>query len=220
MRQTVINAILEHKIIAIVRGAQPEKVLPVARALMEGGISLVEVTFDQKAPDSWPKTAQAIAQIADQLAGGVIVGAGTVLTPGQVHMAGEAGAKYIISPNADPQVIKATRERNLVSIPGALTPTEAMAAHQAGADFIKLFPVTSLGPGYIKAVKAPLSHLRFLAVGGIDEKNLADYLKAGALGAGIGGRLVNSQWIANNEFEKITALAKEYVRAAKEGVQP
>ena len=100
-------------------------------------------------------------------------------------------------------------------MPGALTPTEAMEAHKAGADFVKIFPAGNMGPGYIKAIRSPLRYLRLLAVGGVNEKNFADFMKAGCVGAGIGGNLVNKEWIANGEFGRITLLAQEYVRAVR-----
>jgi len=103
----------------------------------------------------------------------------------------------------------------MVSIPGVLTPTEVMIAHRAGADFVKLFPAGNLGPSYVKAVKAPISHVDMLVVGGIDEKNIADFLAAGAAGAGIGGNLVNKKWVEAGEYEKITEIARQLVAAVK-----
>ena len=101
----------------------------------------------------------------------------------------------------------------MVSMPGALTPSEIQTAHRAGADFVKIFPITTMGPKYLKAVKAPLSHVKLLAVGGIDENNAAEYIKAGAAGLGVGGKLVNSSYIENGEFDKLTETAKKLVSA-------
>lgn len=111
------------------------------------------------------------------------------------------------------EVIAYTRQEGLVSIPGALTATEALTAHRAGADYVKLFPAAMLGPAYLKALRSPLNHIRFLAVGGVDEKNMAAFLQAGAAGVGVGGCLVKQQWIQEGRFAELTALAKEFCQA-------
>ncbi|MDR2687875.1 MAG: bifunctional 4-hydroxy-2-oxoglutarate aldolase/2-dehydro-3-deoxy-phosphogluconate aldolase [Oscillospiraceae bacterium] len=214
MRDLVIRQILEKKIVAIVRGLPEPQAVPLAGALLAGGIGLIEVTFDQAAPESFPRTASAIAAIRGAYGGKMHVGAGTVMTPGQLRLAYDAGAQFIISPNVDAAVIHQTRENGLVSLPGCMTPTECAAAHGYGADFIKIFPAGVLGPGYFKALLAPLSHLKFLAVGGVDCANIPDFLRAGALGFGVGGNLVNREWIAAGEFDRITAAAREYASAA------
>ncbi len=215
MREQVLEWIEKNKIIAIVRGAEPWQCMKVAEALYSGGIRLVEITYDQKKPESWQATADAIAQIAKAFEGKMFVGAGTVTNVELVELTAQAGGCFIISPDTDVAVIEKTRELGLVSLPGALTPSEIKTAHMAGADFVKVFPVGNMGPGYIKAVRAPLSHIKMMAVGGVNEKNLKDYLDAGCCGAGIGGNLVNKQWIADGEFDKITALAKTMVEIAK-----
>ncbi len=208
MRNTVINEILKSKVIAIVRGADEEQAVAIAHALYAGGVTLVEVTFNHKTPDSYKDTANAIKRISTELEGKVLVGAGTVISTELVDMAAEAGAKYIISPDTDPEVIRHTREIGLVSLPGAYTPTEVKVAHNAGADFVKLFPCVGDAVGYLKAVSAPMSHVKFLAVGGVDADNASDFINAGAYGVGIGGSLVKKQWVASGEYEKITEEAK------------
>ena len=143
-------------------------------------------------------------------------GAGTVLTEKQVELTYPAGGKFIISPDTCPAVIEKTRALNMVSMPGALTPTEMQIAHRSGADFVKMFPVTSLGTDYIKAVKAPLSHLKLLAVGGVDENNMGDYLKAGVCGFGVGSNIIDKKMLAQNDWAGITALAEKYLQVVKE----
>lgn len=213
MRETIIQAILSKKLIAIVRGQGEDKMIPLAKALIDGGINMIEVTFNQADPASFSSTANAIRAISKQFGDGAMVGAGTVCTAEQLEMAAEAGALYIITPNTDPALIATVRKKGLVAIPGVLTPSECMIAHNAGADFVKLFPIGELGPKYLKALRAPLSHLKFLGVGGINENNIREYIDAGAVGFGIGGNLVNKNWIDAGEFDKITALAKKYVEA-------
>lgn len=212
MRERIIQEILDKKIISIVRGVSAEKILPVAQALYDGGITLIEVTFNQKDPASWTQTAEAIAAINREMAGKMFVGAGTVTSVELVELAAEAGAAYIISPDTDPAVIRRTKELGLISLPGAYTPTEAKQAHNAGADFVKLFPCVGDAPAYLKALCAPLSHIRFLAVGGVDADNAADFLRAGAVGVGVGGSLVNKKWTDAGNFAAITEEAKRFVR--------
>ena len=211
MREKVIQEILDKKIIAIVRGVEPAKVLNIAQALYDGGITLVEVTFNQKNPASWQETADSIAAIKAHMGDKVLVGAGTVTSVELVELAAKAGAGYIISPDTDPAVIRRTKELGLVSLPGAYTPSEAKQAHNAGADFVKLFPCVGDAPAYLKALCAPLSHIKFLAVGGVNADNAADFLKAGAVGVGVGSCLVNKKWADAGEFEKITAEAKRFM---------
>ena len=209
---TTFEWIMEKKVIAIVRGLKPEYMLRLADALYAGGIDLMEVTFNQKQPDTWKDTAEAIRAVGQHMAGKVLPGAGTVLTSEQLKMARDAGAAYIITPNTNPDLIREVKSYGLVSLPGALTPSEIEAAWEAGADAVKVFPASVLGTAYIKAVKAPLSHIPLLAVGGVNEKNGADFLAAGCCGLGVGGNLVNKAWIENGEWDKITALAAEYRR--------
>lgn len=212
---SVMEYLKRDRIIVIVRGLAAEYMLPFAKALFWGGIRMMEVTFDQQRPDTWQDTAKAIRAVGDAYDGQMAVGAGTVLTKEQLEIARQAGAMYMVSPNVDMGVIAAAKAAGLCAFPGAMTPTEIVAAHQAGADAVKLFPAGSLGPEYIKAVKAPLSHIPLIAVGGITEKNCGAFLAAGAVGIGVGGSLVNKAWIEAGEWDKITSLAKEYLRAVR-----
>lgn len=213
MREQVLQWVEREKIIAIVRGIESEKCVKVAQALYEGGIRLMEVTYDQKAPDSWKSTAQAIGDVAKAFDGRLLVGAGTVTTPEMVKLTQVAGGQFIISPDTNVDVIRRTRELDLVSMPGALTPSEILAAHSAGADIVKLFPAANLGPSYLKAVRAPISHVKIMAVGGVNEENIGEFLAAGAVGAGIGGNLANRAWIEEGRFDKITQTARALVAA-------
>ena len=145
------------------------------------------------------------------------IGAGTVLTREQVRLTKEAGGLFIISPNVDEAVIRETCALGLVSMPGALTPTEICNAHSFGADFVKLFPAGDMGVGYVKSVKAPLSHIKMLAVGGINEKTIASYLRTGVCGFGIGSNIVSKKMVDENDYQGITALAREFVAAIEKG---
>lgn len=215
MREKIIQAVLEHKLIAIVRGVYGDDCLNLAKALYEGGIRLLEVTFDQAKPETWGTTSLTIRQLRDQLGDKMYFGAGTVTSEELVTLAKKSGAQFIVSPDCECDVIRATVKAGMVSMPGALTPTEVLQAHRAGADFVKLFPAGNLGAGYVKSVAAPINHVKLLAVGGVNEHNVADFLKAGAVGAGVGGNLVNKQLIAEGRFREITELAQTFVDAVK-----
>lgn len=209
-----INQFLaDHKIIAIVRGVNTD--LPqLAQALYDGGIRAMEFTFDPGCPDGWEKTSAAIRTVGSSMAGKMAVGAGTVTSTALVRLAFNAGAQFIISPDTNIDVIRAAKELGMASIPGAMTPTEIETAYLAGADFVKVFPASVLGPAYVKAVRGPLGYIPLMAVGGVSEKNIAAFLEAGCVGAGVGGNLVNKEWIAAGQWDRITALARQLCEQA------
>lgn len=215
MREKTIAHIQSKKVITIVRGLYGEAVVQLAKALHAGGIELMEVTFDQKNTETHADTMAAISAINQAMGDKMCVGAGTVTTVELVEKAHAAGAKYIVSPDFQPDVIARTRELDMVSLPGAFTATEISNAYRAGADFVKVFPAAQAGTAYIKAIRGPLNHIPLLAVGGVNEKNAADFIKAGCAGIGVGGNLVNKEWIANGEWDKITALAREFIAAVE-----
>ena len=210
--QKIIEKIEESKIIVIVRGVQREKLIPLAEAMYAGGIRVIECTYDASGKTSDKETSQNIETLTKHFGDRMVIGAGTVITKNQVELTKEAGGRFIISPDTNPEVIKATKALGLISIPGALTPTEARQASLAGADFVKLFPVDLFGPKYIKTLSAPLSNIRFLAVNGISAENMRDYLEAGAVGVGVGSGIVNKKLIEENNFEEITSLARKYTQ--------
>lgn len=213
MQKQIIENICQKKIIAIVRGIESKYCVKLTEALYKGEINMVEVTFNQK-KSNHVDTTEAIRSICEAFGNKVFVGAGTVLTKEQVDMAKQAGACYGVTPSTNPEIIRYMKKQGMVAMPGALSPSEAVIAYEAGADFVKMFPAGVMGSHYIKAVKAPLGHIPMLAVGGINEKNIAEFLKAGAVGAGVGGNLVNEKWLKTGEYHKITALAEIYVKNA------
>ena len=215
MSNKAFETILEHKIVAIVRGFEPETVVEMAKAYCANGIHCVEITFDQTNPDKQYLTAQSIRMVKEALGDAMCVGAGTVMTVEQVRMAAEAGAEYMISPNVDEDVIKETKRLGKLSIPGAMTPSEIASAYKMGADIIKLFPANELGLSYIKAIKAPLKHIPLMATGGVRPANAMDYLNAGSSALGVGGDLVNKAWIAAGEFDKIGQAARDFADSVK-----
>jgi 2-dehydro-3-deoxyphosphogluconate aldolase/(4S)-4-hydroxy-2-oxoglutarate aldolase len=205
---TLVNTILEKRVIVIVRKTYGEPLYRLAEALFEGGLRFLEVTFDHTDPEGIEKTCSAITALQKQLGSkGMHIGAGTVLTADQVDRAAAAGAQYIISPNVNTAVIARTKELGLVSIPGAMTPTEIVDADEAGADFIKVFPASFLGTKYIKDIRGPLGHIRYLATGGIGEQNFLEYIEAGYQGAGMGGVLVDRKEIEAKNWSEFTRRA-------------
>ena len=211
MCKAEIEKIKEGKIIVIVRGVARENLIPLAEAMYAGGIRLLECTYDasEKIPDE--EIAANIEMLAKHFEGRMLIGAGTVIRERQVVLTKSAGGKFIISPDTNAEIIKKTKELGLVSIPGAITPTEVAFAYRTGADFVKLFPIDLYGGAkYIKTLRAPLSHIPLLAVGGVNPDNMAEFLSAGAVGLGIGSGVVDKKLIEEGNFEKITELAKRY----------
>ena len=214
MYNDVLQAILDSKIVAILRGVAPEKLSPLAEALYEGGIRCIEVTFDQKKEHGLEETANAIRLLSTAYAGRMHIGAGTVLTLKQAEAAAAAGGMFIISPNCDEDVIRRTRQLGMVSIPGAMTPTEIVQAHQWGASVVKVFPAGDLGPGYIKSIRGPLNHIPLCAVGGVDDKNLDSFYRAGVSCFGVGSNIARKELLASGDYDAIKTNALLYTEQA------
>ncbi len=202
------DAIYRNKVIAISRGIHSDRIVETAQAISDGGIKLFEVTFIHDSHDGIRETCLSIEKLSSTPGSDIIVGAGTVLTVDEVHMAADAGARFIISPDTNAQVINETKKLGLVSIPGAMTPTEIVRAYDSGADFVKVFPASALGVNYIKAVKGPLHHIPLIAVGGINKDNAASFLSAGVSALGIGGSLVDSKAVQSGDFRLLTERAQ------------
>ena len=162
------------------------------------------------------KTPKAIASLVKEFGNEVKIGAGTVLSIEQVEAAHQAGAEYIISPNTNSSVIKRTKELDMVSMPGALTPSEIISANEAGADFVKVFPVRALGIGYIKDILGPINHIKLVATAGVTPDNLQDYLDLGFSGAGISGYLTDKRLIDTGDFATIPKHALEMMSIVRE----
>lgn len=201
------------RLVAILRGVPMERVDGVVDALLRGGVRALEFTFDHAEPDCVERNAQKIRRTVARCGAQVLVGCGTTLTVQEVEAAYAAGARLVISPNVDEVVIRRARALGMVSMPGALTPTEIVTAHACGADIVKLFPAGELGLGYIKAVRGPLKHIPMSAVGGVKPENVADYLNAGVCGFGVGGPLVLSAAVKNGDDAAIEARARLFTEA-------
>ena len=211
----VVQFLEDNKVMVICRGLYNEDLMKVVDALYAGGVRLAEVTFDQNDPDAVEKTSGAIRQLKEKYPD-MKVGSGTVTSVEQVKATKEAGGEFCLSPNVNVEVIKATKEEGLVSIPGALTPTEILQAHEAGADIVKIFPAGWLGLRYLKDIKGPINHVKFLAAAGVNEENFADYLKAGYCAAGISGRLLDKKVIEQQNYAELTRRAQVFTKIAEE----
>jgi 2-dehydro-3-deoxyphosphogluconate aldolase / (4S)-4-hydroxy-2-oxoglutarate aldolase len=197
--------ILEHKIVAIIRGAAPGDVMKIAAALHEGGVKLLEVTLNSL------NALELINEVAKNMEGKMLIGAGTVLDAASTRSAVDAGAKFIISPYFSTEVINTTKELGAVSMPGAFTPTEIVNAFNCGGDIIKVFPASS-NVNYIKEIRAPLPHIPLMPTGGVSLENIADFKKAGAVAFGIGTALVNTKEKITDEYlARLTQNARAFV---------
>ena len=214
-REKIISGIQDEKVISIIRGANKNNIGDVIQALYDGGIRFAEITFDQSGKVSDYETAAMISVACEKSAGKMSVGAGTVVSEKQVYLAKNAGAEFIISPNTDGAVIKRTVELRMVSIPGAFTPSEIIAAHNCGADFVKLFPMVSMDTGYIKAITAPINNVKLLAVGGVNSGNMHEYFRLGICGLGVGSDIVNKKLLEDKAYEEIKRNALKYTNALK-----
>jgi 2-dehydro-3-deoxyphosphogluconate aldolase/(4S)-4-hydroxy-2-oxoglutarate aldolase len=205
-----LSQIVEHKIVAIVRGADSADVLKIAEALCDGGIRILEVTINS------PNALQSIQKLSELMRDKMQIGAGTVLSAEIAKAAIMAGATFIISPYLNFDVIKITKQLGAVSIPGAYTPTEIVNAFNGGGDIVKVFPASS-NVNYIKEIRAPLSHIPLIPTGGINKENIREYFSAGVSAVGIGTALVSKK---NNmtagDLRELTENARQFVQAKKD----
>ncbi|MBE3584414.1 MAG: bifunctional 4-hydroxy-2-oxoglutarate aldolase/2-dehydro-3-deoxy-phosphogluconate aldolase [Limnochordaceae bacterium] len=202
---------MEAKVIAILRGVEPEKLPDLVEALLAGGIRAVEVTLNSTSPLEQIRTVVRVA------GGRALVGAGTVLDESAAAAAIMAGAEFLLAPNVNEGVIRTAHRYGKPVLPGAMTPTEIAVAVEAGADIVKVFPAATLGPRYFKEVKNPLDHVVLMATGGISAENAREFLQAGADLIGVGGKLVDRQLLAADRLDEITRRAAELVRTVRPG---
>jgi 2-dehydro-3-deoxyphosphogluconate aldolase / (4S)-4-hydroxy-2-oxoglutarate aldolase len=209
-RSEISARLAELGLVAVIRTPSFELVAPVCEALAAGGILALEVTMT--VPDALRAMREVNAKFGDQ----VLLGAGTVLNAAQCDAALDAGAQFVVSPITKLEIITAAHTRNKPVMLGAYTPTEAQLAHEAGADFIKIFPADKLGPGYIKNLRAPLPHLRVVPTGGVDLQTAPEFLKAGCAALGVGSSLLSAEILRTKNWAELTRLAGEFVRVVRE----
>lgn len=197
-------------IVAVIRTPTFELVAPVCEALLAGGVLAQEITM------TVPDALRALREVGARFGDEMLLGAGTILNGAQAHAAIDAGAQYVISPITKLEIIEAAHARNKPVLLGAYTPTEAQLAHEAGADFIKIFPADKLGPAYIKNLRAPLPHLRIVPTGGVDLQTAPEFLKAGCAALGVGSSLLTAEILRTKNWPELTRLAGEFVRVVRE----
>lgn len=207
---SLVEQIQAKKIIAILRGIPGDQVVDVAKSLADGGIELLEITFNQNSSTKIKDTKAAIAAVKAELGDRMTIGAGTVMSVEEVHASREAGASFILAPNVDEAVIRECVACGMGAVPGAMTPSEIADAYRYGASVVKLFPAGNMGLSYCKAVMAPINYVPMIAVGGVDDGNLSDFLKLGFIGAGIGSSLTDKKLIAEHNYSALTARAAHY----------
>ena len=209
-KSDIISLLTDPGIIAVVRAQQPAQILPLCEALIAGGVRAIEITM------TTPNALAAIREAREKAGEHALIGVGTVLEADTCRAAIAAGAEFVVTPICRTELVAIAHAAGCPIMLGAYTPTEAQLAHEVGADFIKLFPADSLGPGYIKALRAPLPHLRIVPTGGVDVQNVAEFLKAGCVALGVGSSLVSAKILQEADWPELTRRACAFVNAARQ----
>ncbi len=206
MTETTAQIIERVGLIPVLRAKDPRQAHAVVEAMIAGGVTVVEVTM------TVPGAVNLLRELKREHPG-LLLGSGTVTTGEDAEKTIEAGAEFVVSPSFHPDVIAVTKAHEKLSIPGALTPTEIITAHRAGADYVKVFPCSAVGgASYLKSLLAPFPHLKLIPTGGVTVKTAEDFLRAGARALGVGSDLVNLDAIDEGKPEIITAAAREYLQ--------
>lgn len=208
-RNDQLQRVLDAGIVAVVRAPDPAGLVDVIRALAAGGVTVAEVTL------TVPNALEVIRQTKDALGDSILLGAGTVLDAETCRAALLAGAEFIVSPTLNLDVIRVCRRYGKLTMPGAFTPTEILAAWEGGADIVKVFPADVVGPAFFKAMRGPLPQIRLMPTGGVDLNTAEDFLKAGACCLGIGSQLVDPKLVAARAFDRLRDLAAKYVEIVR-----
>ena len=204
-RTAIVRAIEQLGIVAVIRLKDPARVRGVVDALAAGGVRALEVTM------TVPRAVDLIRELAPTMPDGFLLGAGTVTDAATARAVIDAGAEFIVGPVFRPDVIAACHDRDVPAIPGCFSPTEILAAHEAGADLVKVFPATALGPTFIRDVRAPLPQVKLMPTGGVTIENAGEWIRAGAAAVGVGSALLDNKAIDSGRFEVITANAQRVV---------
>lgn len=204
-----IHTILGTGVVAVIRAQSSDQLVEVCEALLAGGVKAMEVTM------TTPNALEVIHTVSHKMKGEALIGVGTVLDPETCRAAILAGAEFVVGPTLNVDVIRMCNRYNAVVIPGAYTPTEILAAWEAGADIVKVFPATSLGPAFFKDVLGPLPQVRMAPTGGVSLETVEGFIKAGACSVAVGGNLVSKNALANNDYAWITETAKQFVAKVK-----
>lgn len=209
-KRDIIQRLLDPGVIAIIRAHSDKNVPEAVDALVRGGVNAVEMTL------TTPNALRLITALSKRFRGNAQIGVGTVLEVGMARAAIDAGAPFVVTPIINAEVIRYCNSRDIPIIAGACTPTEAYNAYRAGADFVKIFPVGLIGPGYIKAMLAPLPMLNIIPTAGVTLENTRDFIAAGCVAVGAGASLISPDDLANGNWENMTARATAFVNAVRE----
>ncbi|TAK94562.1 MAG: bifunctional 4-hydroxy-2-oxoglutarate aldolase/2-dehydro-3-deoxy-phosphogluconate aldolase [Verrucomicrobia bacterium] len=208
-KQQIIEQLLSPGVIAVVRAKRADQAVPLAEALVAGGVIAVEITM------TTPNAIAAIREASEKLGERALIGVGTILKPYDCQAALDAGAQFVVSPICRTELIPLAHTANKPIMLGSYTPTEAQIAHEAGSDFIKIFPADTLGPNYIRALRAPLPHLKIVPTGGVDLKTIGEFFKAGVAAVGAGSSLISKDVLEKDDWAALTKMAAEFVKAAR-----
>jgi 2-dehydro-3-deoxyphosphogluconate aldolase/(4S)-4-hydroxy-2-oxoglutarate aldolase len=208
-RSDILARLVDPGIIAVVRAQRRDQVMPLSEALLAGGVLAIEITL------TTPDPFDAIREASRKFGAQALIGVGTVLTPDQGVAALDAGAQFVVTPICRTELLALAHAAEKPVMLGAYTPTEAQRAYEAGADFIKIFPADGLGVNYIKALRAPLPHLRLVPTGGVTLENVGQWFEAGCAAVGVGSSLVSKKILSTDDWPELTRLARAYVAAAK-----
>ena len=208
-KETALQRMLETGIIGIIRANSDEQLVDIAKALVDGGVDCIEVTM------TTPNAIQGLEKIAARFGDKVVLGCGTVLDSDSAFAAINVGAEFIVSPVLDLKVIETVKKYEKIVLPGAYTPTEIYTAWSAGADMVKIFPATTLGPGYIKDLLGPFPMLKLTPTGGVELNTAAEWIRAGAVCLGAGSSLVTRAALAKSDWHTITATARQFIQTVK-----
>ncbi|QLK26443.1 bifunctional 4-hydroxy-2-oxoglutarate aldolase/2-dehydro-3-deoxy-phosphogluconate aldolase [Natrinema zhouii] len=209
-KRVVRERIVDGGVIAVLRGVDENQIVPVARAMYDAGVDALEITADGT------RAAEQIAAVDRELADtDAVVGAGTVLDAPTAQSVIDAGASFVVSPHTDADVVRTCNRHGVLVAPGAMTPTEAVTAMEAGADLLKMFPASTVGPGHIGALAGPLGDVDIVPTGGVSRDNVADFFDAGAVAVGAGGAIVDDAAIADGDMDQVRATAASFVDAVE-----
>ena len=206
-KHEIIHRLLNPGVVAVIRADSSEQLLDTCRALAAGGVTAMEITM------TTPNAIDVIKAVTGALGDQILMGVGTVLDDITARLAILAGAEYVVTPVMRPDVIALCRRYSKPIVCGAVTPTEALNAHEAGADFVKLFPADTLGPTYIKALKAPLPQLQIIPTGGVTTKTAGDFIRAGCAAVAAGSSLVSKDVLAKKDWAALSETSRQFVEA-------
>jgi 2-dehydro-3-deoxyphosphogluconate aldolase / (4S)-4-hydroxy-2-oxoglutarate aldolase len=208
-KQETLEKINRLGILAVIRGPSPELTIQMVAALVKGGITGIEITY------STPNAEEVVRTLADRYGNEILLGMGTLVDAEQAEQAKSSGAQFLVSPVCEPELVKAMAATGLVTMAGALTPTEVLKAYRLGSDIVKIFPGSLTGPAYIKALKGPFPYIPVMPTGGVNKANVADWFAAGVVAVGAGSELCPPQLAKEGRFEEISQRAADFYQVVQ-----